>query len=469
MLRKTLIWILLFIFAAVIPSYCIDLKETQNQLAGIAKEVIPAVVNISTIKTIQKKQYYYNDPFSDETLRDYFGEEFFQYHYPQPQGNVKQHSLGSGVIVSPEGYILTNHHVVAGADEITVILNDQREFKGKIIGTDSKTDIAVIKIGTDNLPVIRIGDSDKIEVGHWAIAVGNPFGLSRTITLGIISAKGRANIGIVDYENFIQTDAAINPGNSGGALVNIEGELIGINTAIFSKNGGYQGVGFAIPINMAKQVMDALLGNGKVTRGWLGVIIQPITEDLRKQFNLENKQGVLIGDVSANGPADKAGVRRGDIVVMYDGKAISDVFQLRNAVASTPVGKVVKINVQRKRKSRIFKIKIGELPEKAVAQTKTQKDISQQLGMSVQEMNADLAHKFGYLGDSGVIVGEVQPDRPAQTAGINRGDLIKEVDRKTIRNMTDYENAMKDLKSGDNVLFLVRRGQYTQYVVLRVE
>ncbi|MFC1478688.1 DegQ family serine endoprotease [Candidatus Margulisiibacteriota bacterium] len=470
MSKKPLIWVLLFVFAAVIPSYSIDLKETQNQLAGIAREVIPAIVNISTVKTVKQRQSYSSDPFFDETMRDFFGEDFFQYMYPRrPRGNLKQHSLGSGVIVSPEGYILTNHHVVANADEIKVILNDKREFKGEIIGTDPKTDVAVIKIDTDELPVVRLGDSDKIEVGHWAIAIGNPFGLSRTTTLGIISAKGRANIGIVDYENFIQTDAAINPGNSGGALVNIDGEVIGINTAIFSKSGGYQGVGFAIPINMAKQVMDALLGNGKVTRGWLGVIIQPITEDLRKQFNLPSKQGVLIGDVAPKGPADKAGIRRGDIIIKFDGKDISDVFQLRNTVASTEVGKVIKVHVKRKRKSRVFKVKIGELPEKTVAEAKTENDISGRLGMSVQEMTAELARKFGYQGDRGVIVREVKPDSPAHEAGINRGDLIKEIDRKTIRNISDYSNALTGLKEGANVLFLVRRGQYTQYVVVRVE
>jgi len=472
MFVKKIMMILVSMGLAFQVTGAIDLHQTQDQLAKIAKDVIPAVVNISTVKVVKQKQAYpYTDPFFDDVFRDFFGDEFFRHFSPRnPQGrDFKQRSLGSGVIVSKKGYILTNHHVVDGADEIKVILSDKREFTGKIIGTDSKTDVAVIKIKANGLPVAILGDSDQLEVGHWAMAVGNPFGLSRTITLGIISAKGRANIGIVDYENFIQTDAAINPGNSGGALVNINGEVIGINTAIFSRSGGYQGIGFAIPINLAKQVMAALIGGGKVTRGWLGVVIQPITEDLRKQFRLDSKSGVLIGDVAPDSPAAKAGIRRGDVIVKFADKDIEDVFQLRNTVASTPIGKVVKIHVKRRGKSRVFKVKIGELPESSATSEKTRKDITGKVGMSVQELTPDLAQRFGYRGDKGVVVMNVELGAPAQGAGIRSGDLIKEINRKPIRNLNDYTRVVSSLKAKSDILFLIRRGQYTQYVVVRVE
>ncbi|MFQ3573314.1 MAG: Do family serine endopeptidase, partial [Thermodesulfovibrionales bacterium] len=278
------------------------LTRTNQALAEVASAVKPSVVNISSTKTIRTPGFqnpFFNDPF----FRRFFGEEFRFFERPR---EFRQSGLGSGVIVDKDGYILTNYHVIKGADEITVKLSDKREFKGKIIGSDPKTDIAVIKIQAERLPAIKWGDSDKLKVGEMVLAIGNPFGLNQTVTSGIISATGRANVGIADYEDFIQTDAAINPGNSGGALVNIKGELVGINTAIFSTSGGYMGIGFAIPSNMVKVVMDNLIKKGKVIRGWLGVSIQQITPELAKQFGLKDDKGVLVGDVIEDSPAEKA-------------------------------------------------------------------------------------------------------------------------------------------------------------------
>lgn len=305
------------------------LSKVNAAMSEVTSAVKPAIVNISSIKTIESRSVpspFFNDPF----FRDFFGNQFRNFQQPKER---KQSGLGSGVIVGKDGYILTNNHVIKGADDIKVKLSDKREFKGKIIGTDQKTDLAVIKIEADNLPVIKLGDSDKLKIGETVIAVGNPFGLNQTVTSGIVSAKGRANVGIADYEDFIQTDAAINPGNSGGALVNIKGEVIGINTAIVSSSGGYMGIGFAIPSNMAKAVMDSLLNTGKVIRGWLGISIQPITPELSKQFGTKDEKGALIGDVVEGGPAEKAGIQAGDIIVEFDGKDVIDPTSLRNSVA----------------------------------------------------------------------------------------------------------------------------------------
>ena len=462
---------LIITLLSVTNVYTIDLLEAQSQLAKIAEDVTPTIVNISTIKFIKQRQSgYTHDPLFNNAMREFFGDDFFHYFSPQtPHNNQKQQSLGSGVIVSKQGHILTNHHVIDGADEIKVTLSDEREFDARVIGTDPKTDVGVIKIEGVNLPFAKLGDSSALKVGYWAIAIGSPFGLNRSITFGIISATGRSNIGIVDYENFIQTDAAINPGNSGGALVNMLGEVVGINTAIFSRSGGYQGIGFAIPISMAKNVMNALIAEGKVSRGWLGVIIQPITSDLQKQFNLKTKSGVLIGDVAPDGPADKAGIRRGDVIVQFDDNPVADVFTLRNRVAATALGKTVRVHVERKGRSRVFKVKITASPDNEDGLSKSRKDITNKVGMTVEELEQTLARRFGYAGDRGVVVTDIFPGGPANASGLVVGDLIKEANRKEIRTLSDYTSAISRAKSDSNILFLVRRGQYTQYVVVSVE
>ncbi len=339
-----------------ISQQSIDMLIRMGQaMAEIADAVKPAIVNISTTRTmkVQERVYpFFNDPF----FQRFFGEQF---KTPKERKTV---SLGSGVIVDPKGYILTTNHVVQGAEEIDVTLSDKKEFKGTIIGTDAKTDIAVIKIDSDFLQTIKWGDSDKLRVGETVLAIGSPYGLSQTVTMGIVSAVGRANVGIAEYEDFIQTDAAINPGNSGGAMVNVRGELVGINTAIFSTSGGYQGIGFAVPSNMAKAVMESLVKNGKVIRGWLGVTVQGITPELSKQFNLKEEKGVLVGDVIEGGPAEEAGIERGDVIIEYDGKKIDEPYQLRNMVANTTPGKEVELKIIKESKTETKKVTIGEPP-----------------------------------------------------------------------------------------------------------
>jgi len=327
----------------------------------VARATRPAVVNISTTKVIKYRGGPSTPFFDDPFFRHFFGDDFFrEFRIPRER---REQSLGSGVIVNQDGYIVTNNHVVEGASEIKVLLGDNREFSGRVAATDPRTDVAVIKISEHNLPTILWGDSDRLQVGEWVLAIGNPFGLTQTVTAGIISATGRANVGIADYEDFIQTDAAINPGNSGGALVNVRGELIGINTAIFSRSGGYMGIGFAIPSNMVREVMESLVKKGKVTRGWLGVQIQPLTPELAEKFGLKDTRGILVSDVSENSPAAEAGMKRGDIILEFDGKRVEDPVHLRNGVAHTEPGKKVPVKIWRKGKEMVLNVKIEELPK----------------------------------------------------------------------------------------------------------
>jgi serine protease Do len=438
------------------------LSKTGRAMAEVVAAVKPAVVNISSTRTV-KSQGSPHPFFNDPMLKRFFGDEFGGGEKPR---EFKQASLGSGVIVDKNGYVLTNNHVVKDADEIKIRLSDKREFKGKVIGTDPKTDIAVIKIETDNLPVLKIGDSDKMRVGETVIAIGNPFGLSQTVTSGIVSAMGRADVGIADYEDFIQTDAAINPGNSGGALVNVRGELIGINTAIFSTSGGYQGVGFAVPSNMVKAVMDSLIKNGKVVRGWLGVSIQPVTPDLARQFGLQDEKGALVGDVIEGSPAGKAGLQRGDVIVEFDGKEVGDPGGLRNMVAGTAPDRHAVIKVLREGKQIDIDIVIAELP---ASQQKTAKEFDNNLkGVKVQDITTEMKNKLNIpKRAAGVIVTGI--DEGSAAAGIlAQGDLILEVNRKKIESLKDYEAAVSQIKPGEDILLLIFRNGSTIYVTLSV-
>lgn len=446
------------------------LKDTQKAFAAIAEDVIPAVVNISTTRIVKSSGGFgFNDEFFKDTpFHDFFDDEFFKRFFKTPERKYKQQSLGSGVIVDRKGYILTNNHVIANADEIKITLSDKREFKGKVIGTDPKTDLAIVKIDGSNLPVVRLGDSDNIKVGEWAIAIGNPFGLNQTVTLGIISAKGRANIGIVDYEDFIQTDAAINPGNSGGALLNIDGEVIGINTAIFSRSGGYQGIGFAIPINMAKKIMGGLLSSGKITRGWLGITIQDVNEELAKKFNLKSNKGVIVNGFTSDSPAGKAGIKTGDVIIEFDGKGVKDVNHLRSIVASTKVGKTVNLTVMRNGKKINLSVNIGEMPsDSKIALAKGGETTSGKgLGIKVKTLTQEIAKELGYEGDKGVVVVEVEGGSNAEEKGIQNGDLIKEANKKPVPNVTAFLEQVNKVKKGDNVLLYVRNKVSARFVVI---
>ncbi len=439
------------------------LTKTGLAMAELAEAVKPAVVNIATLKTEQVRSAP-NPLLEDPFFKKFFGD---QNQHRQSPRERKAVSLGSGVIVSPNGYILTNNHVIKNADEIKVLLSDKREFTGKIVGTDPKTDLAIIKIEADNLSTINIGNSDVLRVGELVLAVGNPFGLNQTITMGIVSAVGRANVGIADYEDFIQTDASINPGNSGGALVNVRGELIGINTAIFSTSGGYQGIGFAIPSNMARTVMDSLITKGKVVRGWLGVSIQPITPELAGQFELEKDYGILVADVVEDSPADQGGLLRGDVIIELNGKEVDEPYNLRNMIASTPPGGEVEFKVIRDAEEITLNVTIRELPSEDQKTATAYKNAMR--GISVQDLNPDIYRKLN-LPDKimGVVVTDVESGSPAESR-LTPGDVILEIDRKASSNLGDYELIVSKIKPEKDVLLLVFRRGSTIFVTISGE
>lgn len=434
------------------------LSKIGQATAEIVEIVRPAVVNISTTRTVRLRSGF--DPFFDDPFfRRFFGEQF---GIPRER---KTASLGSGVIVDSKGYILTANHVIQGAEEIRVTLSDKREFKGKIIGNDAMTDLGVIKIEAENLPTIKWGDSDKLRVGETVLAIGSPYGLSQTVTMGIVSAVGRANVGIADYEDFIQTDAAINPGNSGGALVNVRGELVGINTAIFSTSGGYQGIGFAVPTNMAKAVMESLISKGRVIRGWLGVSVQPLTPELAKQFNIVDEKGVLIGDVVEGGPAEKAGLQRGDVITEYDGKKIEEPYQLRNMVASTSPGTEVELKIIRNNKKETKKLIISELPE---GMRKPSKGEYENLlrGVIVQDLTEEIYRQLNLPKKlKGVIVTDIEEESPAAMI-LREGDIIQEINRMRITNLKDYENIVSKIEPEKDILLLIYRNGTSIYITL---
>jgi serine protease Do len=433
--------------------------------ADLAQGTAPAVVNISTTKRVKGSGRvfdFFMGPKDRKNPMDDFFERFFGGEAPQPK-EYKQKSLGSGFIIDADGYILTNNHVVEDADEIKVILKDHKEYEAKVIGRDSKTDIALIKIKSwKGLQMIKLGDSDELRVGDWVMAIGNPFGLENTVTAGIVSAKGRV-IGAGPYDNFIQTDASINPGNSGGPLINLKGEVVGINTAIFA---GGQGIGFAIPINTAKELISQLKDKGKVTRGWLGVMIQKVTPDLAKAFNLKEESGALVGDVTAGSPAEKAGIKPGDIIIEFEGKTIKEMNELPRLVAAVPVGKTVEVKVLREGKPLVFKVQIQEMEDKKMAATGSQ--TKETLGIYAQEFTPEMARRLRMDYEPGIIVVQVQEGSPAEEAGLQEGDLIKEVNRKPVKDMKTYQNLIGGLKKGSNLLFRIKRNGMNLFVGLRL-
>ncbi|MBI4709586.1 MAG: DegQ family serine endoprotease [Nitrospirae bacterium] len=438
------------------------LTKTGQAMADVAAAVKPAVVNVSTSRTIKIPQSDFAPFFNDPFFRRFFGDEFSQRRMPKEH---KTASLGSGVIVSPDGYILTNNHVIKDADEIKVLLSDKREFKGTVKGVDPKTDLAVIKIEAANLPVAPWGDSDKLRVGEIVLAIGSPYGLNQTITMGIVSAVGRADVGIADYEDFIQTDAAINPGNSGGAMVNAKGELIGINTAIFSTSGGYQGIGFAIPSNMAKTVMDSLIKKGKVIRGWLGVTIQEVTPELAKQFDLKEGYGALVSDIIEKSPAEQAGIMRGDVIIEIEGKKVDEPDHLRNMVAGTPPGAEINLKVIREGKSKSITVTVGELP--AEMQKATGGEYNNVLkGVSVQDLTPEISRQLNIPSRiKGVVITDIAEGSPSEEH-LKPEDVLVEINRKKIADVKAYENIVSKIKPKEDLLLTVFRNGATIYIPL---
>jgi serine protease Do len=435
--------------------------------ADMAEHLKPSVVNMSTTQVVKGQRrgtprMPFQNPFGE---RDPF-EEFFERFFggENPQREFRRRSLGSGFIITREGYIVTNNHVVENASDIKVSLSDKEEYDAKVVGRDPKTDVALIKIEAKrDLPVVTLGDSSKLRVGEWVMAIGNPFALGHTVTTGIVSAKGRS-IGAGPYDEYIQTDASINPGNSGGPLFNMNGEVIGINTAIIASG---QGIGFAVPINVAKDMLVSLREKGRVVRGWLGVQVQRVTPDLAKSFGLDRERGALVADVMPDTPASKAGIERGDIIVEFNGRKIEEMNDLPRVVATTPPDTEVPIKLLRKGQDKMVKVKVAELKEERVAASGGG-TLEEALGMTVQELTPEIARNLGLSESKGVVVTNVEDGTPADEAGIRRSDVIVEVNQKKVENLRDYRAALGRVGSTESLLLLVRRGSNVLYVALKV-
>jgi len=434
---------------------------SNSSFAPVLKKVLPSVVNISTSKLVKGAPQM--DARMDPFFRQFFGEEGSPLNVPKDR---REKSLGSGVIVSPEGYILTNNHVVDGATEVRVTLSDKREFEARIVGTDPKTDIAVLKIEGSNLKPITLGDSSKVEVGDTALAIGNPFGVGQTATRGIISAKGRGNLGIEDYEDFLQTDAPINPGNSGGALINDRGELVGINTAIIAGgSGGSQGIGFAVPVNLAHDVMGQILNNGKVVRAYMGILPQNMTPEMAKAFGEKEARGVVVGDVTPKSPAQEGGIQRGDIILDVNGKPVSDSNQLRMVISMMQPGSNVKLTVLRDGSEKQVSLKLAEMPtETAKMNSENEEESTKALqGVEVANLTPHTAERLGLPASAtGVVVSVIDPASKIADSGLLKGDVIQEVNHQPVKNVSEFQSAMK--KAGDDPLLLVNRQGRTLFI-----
>lgn len=434
-------------------------QELSEAFSYVAEKAAPAVVYVETERVVSVPQDMF--PFH------FFDDEFLKKFFSVPR--YRQRGAGSGFIISKDGYVITNNHVIQGAQKITIKLIDGRSFKAKVVGVDPFSDIALLKIDTDNLPVLTFGNSDLIKVGEWVIAIGNPFGLSHTVTVGVISAKGRSGIGISDVEDFIQTDAAINPGNSGGPLLNLKGEVIGMNTAIFTRSGGYMGIGFAIPSNIVKAVVEQLKTKGKVERGFLGVYIQDLTPELAKELGLKSSEGALITEVEPDSPAEKAGLKEKDVIISFDGKPVKNAGELKSYVLLTKPGKEVELKVIRDKKEITVKVKI-EAPKEGFLTSKTEfkdlKEFLDNLGLVVSDISPQIAKKLDLFTTKGVVITEVLPETPADYAGLTPGLIIDEVNGKKINNLKEFYKALKPSLNTQKVLLGIKtqRGRY--YVTL---
>jgi len=459
-----------------------NLRETGKAFAAVARQVSPAVVNIQ-VESARGAVSPEGAPLGEAWP---FGEEFFRRFFGEPSpglppgespgGQLPVVSQGSGFVFAAKqdsaphkSYILTNSHVVAGAETIRVKFSDGRESVAQIKGTDPKSDIAVLEVEASGLPALKWGDSAKLEVGEWVVAMGSPFGLSHTLTVGVVSAKGRTALGISAYEDFIQTDAAINPGNSGGPLLNLNGEVVGVNTAIFTRSGGYMGLGFAIPSNLARNIAEQLIETGEVIRGHLGVVIQPLTRELAQSFGLEQSQGILIAQVTEGAPADKAGLQQGDVIIGYQGKPVNDIGDFRNRVSLTAPGTRERLTILRDGKAREVTVVIGELTQEEASLPEEPLPTSNVLGLAVQTLTPDLAKQFNAKPGQGVVVTLVERESPAARVGITTGDIILEVNRKPVNSVTAFERAVKASEKDKRALLLIRAGTTQRYVVLTWE
>lgn len=415
------------------------LDALQDAFVNIAEQTKPAVVSLKIKGSFRHPRLEGRGP---------------------PGGAIPRRSGGSGLIVDPRGYILTNNHVIEGAGKIEVILWDNRRLEGEVIGRDPKADLAVIRVKSDEpLPVAKLGDSDKVRIGEWAIAIGSPFGLDQTVTVGVISGTGRSEVGLAQYENYIQTDAAINPGNSGGPLLNLRGEVIGINTAVFSQGGS---IGFAIPITMARRIMKQLIEKGRVVRGYIGVFIQPVTEEIAEQFGLKGTEGALVSDVMPDTPASKGGIQRGDVIVKFEGRAVERVSQLQRYAADTTPGAVVALTLIRDKQERVVKVTLGELPEASPGI----REVSLQYGITVEELTREMARRYDVKPGVGVLIAKVEDGSPAERDGLEKGDIVLEANRTPVTSLNQFERILQQLVAGEDVLVLVSRNKHSRFQVL---
>ena len=444
-----------------------NLEGTEQfpSFADLVEKLQPSVVNISTTNTVRQQSPFRRGPGGpggNDSFNEFF-EKFFG-GGDSPQKKYKRQGLGSGFIMTEDGYVVTNNHVIDKADDIEVVLQNGDKYEAKVVGKDPKTDLAVLKFEPDQeIQPVKFGDSDSenLRIGDWVIAIGNPFGLGYTVTAGIISAKGRS-LGLGVYDDFIQTDASLNPGNSGGPLFNLKGEVVGVNTAIVARG---QGIGFAIPIDLAEFVIEQLKSDGKVARGWLGVYVQKVTPEIASSFGLKENEGALVSDLSPDGPAEKAGIKRGDVVVEFNGKKVKDVSDLTNLAAETAPGSDVDVKIVEDGKTKTIKVKLEEFPDQ---KAQIENEVRENLGIRVKKLTPEIAKRFNLDQDDGVIISNVQQGSAAGDAGLKPGDIILEIDKKPINTLDNYSEALENVKSGDTALFLVKRGSNTIYSAIRV-
>lgn len=436
------------------------LEETSTAFTQIADKAMPATVYIKCEVNCQSECY---NPF------DMYGDDFFRKFFNQ-QTPPPQQSAGSGFLISSDGFIVTNNHVIKDASKITVVLNDGREYTGTIKGADSRTDLALIKIDEKDLPYLNFGDSEKMRIGEWVVAIGNPFGLEATLTVGVVSAKGRQDLGIVPYEDFIQTDAAINPGNSGGPLLNLDGDVIGVNSAIVSRSGGYMGIGFAIPSKMTQNVIDQIMNKGSVKRGYLGIILQPVDKDLTEAFNLDKQEGLIISDVMKDTPAAKAGLQQGDIILQLNGKPVKTVSKFRNEIALMNPGTTVKLKILRNGKTLNVDVDLGSQSEGEALTD----ELTQKFGLELENLTPEAAQRLGLSPDvNGVLISKVKPGSPAALAGLRPGHVITGIVvnnmQRPLKNIGDFQAALQEADNGKHIVLVVRQQNYQRYYTIKIK